>query len=489
MANSRWTPITDLPDNWPDMSSAGVTALSEIWQARADELRETEALKEFNARLCREWAIETGILENLYTINRGITVLLIEKGIEASLIPHGAANKPAEEIVDILRDHQEALDGIFEFVSSRLELSTSYIKQLHQVLTRHQNTARGMNGLGRLSEVSLLKGDYKRLPNNPVRPDDLEPLHVYCPPEQVPGEMENLLRMHKEHIRQEVPPEIEAAWLHHRFTEIHPFQDGNGRVARVLASCIFMRYGWFPLVVTRDHRLSYIDSLEKADRGDLKPLVDLFVKIQQKWFVKALGISEMALTEQTQIKHIVQAVGERLRERQAVEQRSLENVFTISDRLQSTAEDELTVTANELGHVVHDINDNYHVSVESNNEDNKHWFKKMIVETAKKLEYFADTRTYSAWVRLRIQEDRNVDIVFSFHSLGVDFLGVSAVSAFIQYRDYNDDGQATLEGPHVICDDLFQFSYIEDSDQVEARFNPWLNRCILTGLEEWRKQL
>ena len=33
--------------------------------------------------------------------------------------------------------------------------------------------------------------------------------------------------------------EIEATWLHHRFTQIHPFQDGNGRVARALASLVF----------------------------------------------------------------------------------------------------------------------------------------------------------------------------------------------------------------------------------------------------------
>lgn len=52
----------------------------------------------------------------------------------------------------------------------------------------------------------------------------------------------------------EVSPEVEAAWLHHRFTQIHPFQDGNGRIARLLASLVFIKAGWFPLVVTRDDR-------------------------------------------------------------------------------------------------------------------------------------------------------------------------------------------------------------------------------------------
>ena len=43
-------------------------------------------------------------------------------------------------------------------------------------------------------------------------------------------------------------PEVEAAWLHHRFGQIHPFQDGNGRVARALATMIFLRAGFVPLV-------------------------------------------------------------------------------------------------------------------------------------------------------------------------------------------------------------------------------------------------
>jgi len=45
--------------------------------------------------------------------------------------------------------------------------------------------------------------------------------------------MERLLELHQSHMS--VPPEVSAAWLHHRFTQIHPFQDGNGRIARAIA--------------------------------------------------------------------------------------------------------------------------------------------------------------------------------------------------------------------------------------------------------------
>ncbi|MDF5727958.1 MAG: Fic family protein [Rhizonema sp. PD38] len=130
-------------------------------------------------------------------------------------------------------------------------------------------------------------------------------MHEYCHPMQVQSEMESLVRMHLEHIHLCVPPEIEAAWLHHRFAQIHPFQDGNGRVARALASLIFIKAGWFPLVINRDLRNEYIDALEEADKGNLTSLVNLFAKIQKKAFVKALSLSENVLSDYKPLKQLI----------------------------------------------------------------------------------------------------------------------------------------------------------------------------------------
>ena len=104
--------------------------------------------------------------------------------------------------------------------------------------------------------------------------------------------MERLVGLHASHEGLGVPPEIEAAWLHHRFTQIHPFQDGNGRVARALASLVFLRAGWFPLVIvgSGEDRNAYIRALEAADAGDLAPVVELFASVQRREFRKALSI-------------------------------------------------------------------------------------------------------------------------------------------------------------------------------------------------------
>ena len=47
-------------------------------------------------------------------------------------------------------------------------------------------------------------------------------------------------------------------------------QSGNGRVARALASLIFIRKRWFPLVIDRDTVGEYIEALESGDKGDLQ---------------------------------------------------------------------------------------------------------------------------------------------------------------------------------------------------------------------------
>lgn len=90
MSAYRWKPIEDLPEDWQDMVADELQSLASIWIEQSARLKASEALKRFNDQLRRQWAIETGIIENLYSIDRGTTVLLIEKGIEASLIPHGA---------------------------------------------------------------------------------------------------------------------------------------------------------------------------------------------------------------------------------------------------------------------------------------------------------------------------------------------------------------------------------------------------------------
>lgn len=273
----EWQPIEDLPEDWHKWANAELPPLVTVWNEQADRLRSSGEFKTFMERLRREIAIETGIIERLYTLDRGITRLLIEQGINESLIPHGATDRPVRQVVALIKDQEAAVEGLFDFVGGQRTLSTFYMKQLHQLLTQNQDSTEALvPSTGQILRIDLIRGDWKKQPNNPMRADGT--IHEYCPPEQVASEMDRLIALHHQHQECNVPPEIEAAWLHHRFTQIHPFQDGNGRLARCLASLVFIQAGWFPLAVTRDDRAVYIQASEQADMGDLSGLVKLFSK-------------------------------------------------------------------------------------------------------------------------------------------------------------------------------------------------------------------
>lgn len=488
MVTREWTFIEDLPKDYDELHDSGLESLAAIWKEQSATLVKRDALAQFNERLRREWAIETGIIENLYSIERGTTELLIEKGIETSLIQYGTTDKPAEQIVPILKDQEEVLDGIFDFVARRRELSTSYIKELHQAFTRHQDTVTAVNGLGRTVDVQLLRGKWKRLPNNPKRPDGT--IHEYCPPQHVDAEMERLINLHAEHSKKGIAPEVESAWLHHRFTQIHPFQDGNGRIARALASLVFLRSGWFPLVVNRDIRDEYISALEIADIGDLASLVNLFARVQKKAFLKALSLSENVLQQPSPLKQVISAAAERLKARKWTSIKKMQaKAFELSKSLEDSAQTQLDSISADLNKELQKLDQHYFAEARRSDLETDFWFKKQIVDTAKELGYYADTRTYRSWVRLKIKEDRQTELVLSFHSVGVDFLGIMAASAFMEYRDRNEDLETTVDGPYILSRDVFQFSYTENERNVSERFESWLSEVLLEGLDKWRKQL
>ncbi len=279
------TGITDYPIDPVNLALPSIADIANRWAEARFEVGETDRLRTFIEQLNREWSIETGIIENLYDIERGVTQTLIEQGFQASLIPHGATNKDPEFVIALLNDQKAALEGLFAFVKQDLQLTTSYIKVLHAVTTRSQDSVEAVDSLGNLVQAPLLRGQWKAQPNYPQR-DGV--IYRYCPPEQVPGEMERLVEMHARHREAGVAPDVEAGWLHHRFSQVHPFQDGNGRVARLLASLVLLRAGLFPMVVPRDEKDVYIETLESADRGDLQPLVYLIARRQQVAYEKAI---------------------------------------------------------------------------------------------------------------------------------------------------------------------------------------------------------
>lgn len=148
---------------------------------------------------------------------------------------------------------------------------------------RPQTTYRVLTAVG-WQDHPLARGQYKDQPNNVGLRDGTT--HWYAPVLDTPREMHRLM----EELRSEpflaAHPVVQAAYAHHALTAVHPFADGNGRVARALASVFTYRAAGVPIVVFSDQQERYWDALAAADLGHPESFVT---------FVDERAIDSMAL--------------------------------------------------------------------------------------------------------------------------------------------------------------------------------------------------
>ena len=468
-------------------------ALASVWQEKRAGLEDDGAYKEFIKKLQREWAIETGIIERLYTWDRGVTEVLIEQGIESSIISHrgGVSQRDAEHIHALINDHLGIVEGLFGYIKGDEPLSQYFIRGLQAQFTAHQDYTEAITESGDLIRVTLQKGEYKTLPNNPRRPDG--DIHAYCPPEITQEEMENLIRMYRE-AEVSHTPEVKSAWLHHRFTQIHPFQDGNGRVARALASLVFLREGLFPLVVRESDRQEYIGALEAADDGNLASLVKFFARRQRDAILKALGLEQQA-QQSKYADQIISSALELLKSKFSKEKQKLSAVYEHAERLFALVETKFKALVAQLDGQLRALTppkmQKYHAreNSASNSSPHRHYFQKQIVDVARHFDYFANFEQHRSWVRITLTTDQEFDYVVSFHGYGSGDTGILAGSAFSYVKAPREDGATEPVTLRPAAADLFQFNYAETYESTEKRFSDWLESSMAIALAEWKRSL
>ena len=303
----KWAPIADVPPIAAAWVSPAYKTQQQRWQdARAkleDRGTDQTIVRLWSEEHYRGFAIETGQIEQLYTLRPGVTEMLITEGLENARASHTVEQALDDDTLKgLLADQRDAIEMVFLSVKDERPLSTSTIKEWHALLTRHQAGAPARDPQGRLIAVPFVKGDYKRRPNNPRTPDGA--VHEYCPPEQTASEMDRLLAMHRDHeYTGELPAPVEAAWLHHRFVQIHPFEDGNGRTARLLMSYVFAKHAEPSPVFAAAEKQAYFRVLQAADRGDLQPFVELLDEKATRALRNGTQTIEEALSAHPEYRH------------------------------------------------------------------------------------------------------------------------------------------------------------------------------------------
>lgn len=143
-------------------------------------------------------------------------------------------------------------------------LTQNFIRQLHKTLLREDYTVyRNLPG-GMQTSYVIHAGQYKTRPNSVItRYGDR---FDYASPEETPSLMTDLVDWYNEaESSGEYTPIELAALFHYRYIRIHPFEDGNGRIARLLVNYIFARHDWPMIVVRARDKFNYLESLHKAD--------------------------------------------------------------------------------------------------------------------------------------------------------------------------------------------------------------------------------
>ena len=230
-----------------------------------------EALKRARETVKRAAALDTGAIEGLYEVDRGFTfsVAFETAAWEVELAKKG------ENVRPLFEAQLHAYDYVLDLATKAEPISEAAIRVLHEVVCKAQATYRVMTAVGP-QEHELVKGRYKALPNHVRTRDGVD--HSYAPVDVTPAEMQRLVEEMRSDGFLAVHPVLQAAYAHYGLVVIHPFADGNDRVARALASAFTYRAISMPIMILSEHKNAYLDSLEAADSGNFQDFANFMFR-------------------------------------------------------------------------------------------------------------------------------------------------------------------------------------------------------------------
>lgn len=211
------------------------------------------------AKLREQFSIEMTYNSNAIEGNKLTfkeTFLIINEGITIK-------GKPLKDHIEA-KDHYEAINYLYDLIEhdKKHTFSEVLIRNLQRLITKETDS--GISGAYRNGNV-IITGS------------------KHTPPEayEVSKLMNELVEWVGNNKSKLHPVEL-AAVLHHKLVYIHPFFDGNGRTARLLMNVMLMQAGYPLVVILKNDRKKYYQTLEKADKGDLSPFVDFIAQAVER---------------------------------------------------------------------------------------------------------------------------------------------------------------------------------------------------------------
>ena len=176
-----------------------------------------------------------------------------------------------------MKAHDVAVEHVRRLAAEERELSEAEIRQLNSIILKEPFWAPAETADGQPTRKRIIPGEYKREPNH-VRTSTGR-LHRFAEPSDTPSLMAAWTRdFHRDTGRCAYPLPLFLAESHRRFLAIHPFDDGNGRTARLLVNFALLRRRLPPIVIRTEDRDRYIAGLQSADLGQVVPLATFMLE-------------------------------------------------------------------------------------------------------------------------------------------------------------------------------------------------------------------
>jgi Fic family protein len=252
--------------HWIDTLPDDLHQLALDWLAAQPLPRENE--HRLWQRLRIEWNYNSNHIEG-NTLTYGETLLLLIHG--------RTRGEHLMREYDEMRGHDVAIELVRSLAREERLLSEGDIRDLNRILLKEGFWRVAETPDGEPTRKWIEPGRYKTQPNHVLTATG-EIFH-FATPEETPARMADFVqRLRAEMELPNLALPTLLAWLHHDFIRIHPFDDGNGRVVRLLLNYVLLRLGLLPMVIKSRDRRRYLDAIAFADAGDLVPLSNFFME-------------------------------------------------------------------------------------------------------------------------------------------------------------------------------------------------------------------
>lgn len=227
---------------------------------------ETSLWQTIQEKLKIEWTYDTNALEGS-TLTKGETYFFLREGLTVE-------GKPFKDFLDA-RNHAEAVDYLYQIIKDERPITTGLIKEFNALLLSGISHTEAIDQQGKKVKKPATPGEFKKHPNHVLQLDGS--IHRYTEPLKVPDEMEFLCEWINDNLKK-LHPVIVSAISHYHMVRIHPFDDGNGRGARILMNIILIKKGFPPAVIKTEQRRQYLSALKQGDEGNVTPFIEFVAK-------------------------------------------------------------------------------------------------------------------------------------------------------------------------------------------------------------------